>query len=79
VNGSDDYDHHPRLLGGGYAAPNGRQLTHGLESKGYLRSFHKRGEQRARRIYRATATGRKALEAAKLKVKELVGELFEDE
>jgi hypothetical protein len=30
-------------------------------------------------MYQATAAGRKALEAAKEKVKELVGELFEEE
>lgn len=54
-------------------------LLHGLERKGYLRSSHKGGERRARRMYQATAAGRKALEAAKEKVKELVGELFEEE
>lgn len=53
-------------------------LLHSLERKGYLRSSHKRGERRARRMYRATAAGRTALEAAKAKVKELVGELFEE-
>jgi DNA-binding PadR family transcriptional regulator len=51
-------------------------LLHELERKGYLRSSNKRGERRARRMYRATARGRKALEAAKVRVKELVGELF---
>jgi PadR family transcriptional regulator PadR len=54
-------------------------LLHGLEKKGYLRSSPKHGERRARRMYRATAAGRKALEAAKVKVRELVGELFEEE
>ena len=53
-------------------------LLHGLENKGYLRSSHKRGERRARRLYRATPAGRKALEAAKIKVRELVGELFDE-
>lgn len=51
-------------------------LLHELERKGYLRSSHKRGERRARRMYKATAKGRRALTAAKVKVKELVGELF---
>jgi PadR family transcriptional regulator len=54
-------------------------LLHELERKGYLRSSHKRGERRARRMYTATARGKKALAAAKLKVKELVGELFEED
>lgn len=54
-------------------------LLHGLERKGYLRSSDKRGERRARRMYRATAAGKKALKAARVKVKELVGELFEEE
>jgi hypothetical protein len=31
-----------------------------------------------RRVYKSTAAGRKALAAAKVKVSELVGELFED-
>jgi len=31
-----------------------------------------------RRVYRATARGRKVLEAAKVKVQELFGELFEE-
>src|SRR5262250_1311077 len=53
-------------------------LLHGLERKGYLRSYQKSAERRARRIYRATPAGRKALEAAKIKVRELVGELFDD-
>jgi PadR family transcriptional regulator PadR len=54
-------------------------ILHGLERKGYLRSSEKRDRRRIRRVYRATAAGRKALEAAKIKVQELVGELFEEE
>lgn len=53
-------------------------LLHGLEHKGYLRSAEKRDGRQARRMYRATPAGRKALEAAKVKVRELFGELFED-
>ena len=47
-------------------------ILHGLEEKGYLTSSD------ARRLYRATAAGTKALAAAKHKVRELFGELFED-
>src|SRR5262252_6060013 len=54
-------------------------ILHGLERKGYLKSFAHRDGKRIRRVYKATASGRKALAAAKVKVTELVGELFEDE
>jgi PadR family transcriptional regulator PadR len=53
-------------------------LLHGLERKGYLRSGTTRNGRRVRRIYRATSAGRKALEAAKDKVRELFGELVEE-
>ncbi len=52
-------------------------LLHGLEQKGYLRSSGLRHNGRVRRVYRATAHGRRALEAAKGKVRELFGELLE--
>jgi PadR family transcriptional regulator len=54
-------------------------ILHRLENKGYLRSYEHRDGKRIRRVYKATASGRKALAAAKVKVTELVGELFEDE
>jgi PadR family transcriptional regulator len=53
-------------------------ILHALERKGYLRSVEKREGRQVRRLYRATPAGRKALAAAKIKVRELVGELFED-
>jgi DNA-binding PadR family transcriptional regulator len=53
-------------------------ILHALERKGYLRSREKRDGRQVRRLYRATAAGRKAVAAAKVKVRELVGELFED-
>jgi len=52
-------------------------MLHGLERKGYLRSVEKRQGRRVRRLYRATPAGRKALDAAKDRVSELFGELFE--
>lgn len=53
-------------------------MLHGLEAKGYLRSVQaKHGGRRGRRVYRITPTGRRALAAARLKVQELFGELFE--
>src|ERR1700689_2307715 len=52
-------------------------LLHGLETRGYLRSVEKRNGKSMRKIYRATPVGRKALEAMKVKVGELFGELNE--
>jgi DNA-binding PadR family transcriptional regulator len=53
-------------------------LLHGMEKRGYLRSHAVRSGRSLRRVYRATAAGRKALELARAKVKELLGELLED-
>jgi DNA-binding PadR family transcriptional regulator len=65
----------------GYALSPGTlyPLLHGLEQKGYLRSSQQQHEGRRRRVYRATARGRKALAAAREKVRELFGEMFEEE
>ena len=54
-------------------------LLDGLEKKGLLRSSRELVAGRFRRVYRATPTGRKALHTTKHRVKELFGELFEDE
>lgn len=54
-------------------------ILHGLEQKGYLRSAEERDGKHARRVYRATNEGERALAEAKVKVRELFGELFEDE
>jgi DNA-binding PadR family transcriptional regulator len=54
-------------------------ILHGLESRGYLKSRQKRFGKTVRRFYRATRLGRRALKAAKGKVRELFGELFEEE
>lgn len=54
-------------------------LLHSLERKGYLRSAEQRSGGKIRRIYRATAAGRGALAQAREKVKELLGELLEDD
>jgi PadR family transcriptional regulator, regulatory protein PadR len=52
-------------------------MLHGLESRGLLRSRRIRLGRRVRRVYRATAAGKKALKQAKQKVKLLLGELLE--
>lgn len=51
-------------------------LLHGLEKKGYLRSRRRQIGRTFRREYLATACGKKALEAAKQKVRELFEELI---
>ena len=54
-------------------------LLHGLEKKGYLRSTERRNGKSLRKVYRATALGRKALGASKVKVREVFRELMEGE
>jgi len=54
-------------------------ILHGMERRGYLKSRQERSGKRVRRVYRATPKGRKALESAKDKVRELFGELFEND
>ena len=54
-------------------------LLHGLERKGLLASMKQRIGGTERRLYRATKAGRAALAASRAKVRELFGELFEEE
>lgn len=51
-------------------------VLHGLEKKGYLRSTEHRNGKSFRKLYRATPLGKKALAAAKNKVRELFQELI---
>ena len=53
-------------------------MLHDMERKGYLYSTEERSGRHSRRVYRATPLGKEALEAAKEKVRELFGELFEE-
>jgi PadR family transcriptional regulator PadR len=66
---------HGYELSGGTLYP----ILHGLEKKGLLKSTRERDGGTERRIYRATPAGRRTLVAVKAKVRELFGELFEDE
>jgi len=50
-------------------------MLHSLERKGYLKSKIERSSRTFRRLYRATALGRKANKLAKRQVRELIGEL----
>ncbi|MBI3935636.1 MAG: helix-turn-helix transcriptional regulator [Betaproteobacteria bacterium] len=53
-------------------------MLHALEQKGYLKSTHTRVNGHIRRVYQITRRGRAALGSAKVKVRELFGELFEE-
>jgi PadR family transcriptional regulator, regulatory protein PadR len=53
-------------------------ILHGLEEKGYLRSIPQRNGRSLRKLYRATAQGRRALAQVQEKVKELFRELIEE-
>ena len=53
-------------------------MLHNMEERGYLRSVEERSGKLARRVYRATPSGKRALESARRKVSELFAELFED-
>jgi DNA-binding PadR family transcriptional regulator len=52
-------------------------MLHAMERKGYLKSATQGSGRRARRLYRATARGRRALVLAKGRLRELFGELIE--
>jgi DNA-binding PadR family transcriptional regulator len=52
-------------------------ILHGLEKRGYLKSAEERSGRTARRLYKITASGRRALKTAKFRVRELFGELIE--
>jgi len=69
----EELAHHGYDLSAGTLYP----ILHGMERAGYLRSFHRGKGRSRRRFYRITAAGRRSLRAAKKKVRELFGELFE--
>jgi len=52
-------------------------ILHGLEKRGYLTSAEERSGKSIRRLYRITSSGRRGLKTAKLRVRELFGELIE--
>jgi DNA-binding PadR family transcriptional regulator len=65
--------HHGYRIGPGTLYP----LLHGLERAGLLKTLPGQAGGRARRLYRITAAGRRALLKAKAKVDELHRELHE--
>ena len=79
---------HEAIFGAGMAAELARHgykispgtlypILHGLERRGYLKSEEQRSGKSIRRLYRITASGCRALKTAKLRVRELFGELIE--
>lgn len=71
----EELRHHGYKMSTGTLYP----ILHGLERKGYLRSHVERQGKTSRRLYRATPAGKRALKAAMGKVRELFGELIQDE
>ncbi|HEY2434581.1 MAG TPA: PadR family transcriptional regulator [Vicinamibacterales bacterium] len=69
----DELGHHGYRLSAGTLYP----ILHGMEKQGYLVSRLMQKDGRNRRVYRATALGRKALATARKRVQELFGEMFE--
>ena len=69
----EELDTHGYKISAGSLYP----LLQSLERKGYLQSKMHRSGKSLRRVYRATPVGRKALIAAKQKVRELFHELIE--
>lgn len=69
----EELRHHGYEISAGTLYP----MLHGLEKKGYLVSRQERSGRRDRRVYELTETGRLVLADAKIKVRELFGELIE--
>jgi len=69
----EELAHHGYKVSAGTLYP----LLHGMERDGYLASRKQRAGGRIRRLYRATAMGRRALEQSKQKIRELFKELAE--
>ncbi|HUY81381.1 MAG TPA: PadR family transcriptional regulator [Acidobacteriaceae bacterium] len=64
---------HGYRLGPGMMYP----LLHGMERKGWLKPESRVAEGRRRKVYMATAEGRKALAQARVQVRELFEEMCE--
>ena len=67
----EELAHHGYRISPGTLYP----LLHGLEQKGYLRSWEERNGRSRRLVFRATPKGKRALQAAKRKIRELFAEI----
>ena len=70
----EELQRHGYRIGPGTLYP----ILHGLEERGFLRSTTRSEGRSVRRMYSATAQGRRTLKRAKSKVRELFGEILED-
>jgi PadR family transcriptional regulator len=68
----DELARHGYRLSAGTLYP----ILHGMERQGYLRSRLATSGGRSRRVYRATAAGRRGLMTARRRVAELFGEML---
>lgn len=71
----EELGRHGYRLGPGTMYP----LLHSMERRGWLRVDSDIVEGRRRKIYAATAAGRRALELGRVRVRELYNEMFEAE
>jgi PadR family transcriptional regulator len=71
----EELGQHGYRLGPGTMYP----LLHGMERRGWLKSEQRLVEGHSRRVYVATAAGRKALRHARVQVRELFEEMCEGE
>ena len=71
----EELGRHGYRLGPGTIYP----LLHSLERRGWLKVNAEIVEGRRRKFYAATAEGRRAIKLARLRVRELYEEMFEDE
>jgi PadR family transcriptional regulator PadR len=71
----EELQRHGYRIGPGTLYP----ILHGLEKRAYLVSRRVPSGKSWRKFYRITPRGRRALMAARERVKELFGELFEDD
>lgn len=69
----EELAHHGYKLSPGTLYP----MLHGMEKRGYLKSRKQQAGRSFRRVYRATAAGRKALAVAQERLRELFRETFE--
>ena len=69
----DELGRHGYALGPGTLYP----MLHAMERDGYLKSREERSGRTFRRLYKATPLGREAHKLARIKVRELFGELVE--
>lgn len=66
----DELSRHGYRLSPGTLYP----MLHAMERRGYLKSRKQRNGRTARKLYRATGLGRKALALAKVRLREFTGE-----